>query len=82
MFLEKCEETGLALIGLEGFRLEEGATRPLLDLIADCTPSNATEWTEYCRTANACSRMFLGQVEDRAGLHFAVVVIGKPDWKP
>jgi hypothetical protein len=77
--LARCDQMAIAMIGLEGFIVESGSTRPLVDLIADCSPVRVSSWKEYLDSANRCSREFLAGVEDSPRLRFAVTLLSESD---
>lgn len=64
-FTEHCDRIGLAIIGVEGVRIDAGGTTPYMDAISDASPTCAMEWEEFKEDRNGfareCLRLFISE---------------------
>ena len=76
-FVDACVHESLAIVGVEGFRIESGKFRPLLDQIADFSSllTDRKGWAETVQAAAAEAHRFLAQLptEPELRLNFTLL---------
>jgi hypothetical protein len=73
-FIEACDENDFAVIGIEGFRINETMIQPDMGLIADYSEHlRDGNWPEMRRLNNAAARRFLEDVDSDVFLNFVII---------
>jgi hypothetical protein len=81
-FLDDCQGSDLAIIGIEGFILQNQNIVPLLDAIADFSSVDSRDWKTYQATCNKAAECFLKEMNnDERNLLFNFVVESKSEWE-
>lgn len=78
-FLATCRSHNLAVIGVEGFRYEEGAVHALMDAIADFSECDAADWQMYMHCCNTAAEQFLHHLAQRSEVVVTFVVLSQAE---
>lgn len=60
-FVTACQNAGLAILGIEGVRIDSNQVMPYIDAIADYSPRKILEWDAYRDRCNRLALDFLRQ---------------------
>ncbi|CAH2919834.1 MAG: hypothetical protein CPSOU_3489 [uncultured Paraburkholderia sp.] len=66
-FVAAAQTAGMAVLGIEGVRIDSNQVVPYVDLIADYSPRTAMEWAEYLERCNRLALDFLWQAVSEKG---------------
>jgi hypothetical protein len=80
-FIKACDRNDLAVVGLEGFKYEDGKLLPQLDLIADYSLTTAASWSSYRQRCNNSAQMFIEESDARENFCFSFTVISQQESK-
>lgn len=80
-FIQACEENDLAVVGIEGFRYEDGKLLPQLDLIADYSSTPDASWSSYKNACNNSARIFVEDSDSRYSLCFSFTVMSREEFE-
>jgi hypothetical protein len=76
-----CEENDVAVVGVEGFILDEASTAPLLDEIADFSELAAVEWASFRQEVNREAVEFIKELPKRVGLNVTLTLLSSEEWR-
>ena len=80
--MRDCQRRDLAIIGIEGFMLQNEEIIPQLDAIADFSSVASTDWKTYQATCNKAAKYFLKEMNnDERTMLFNFVVQSKSEWE-
>ena len=80
-FIAACSQNRFAIIGVEGFQLSDGETRPQLDMIQDFSSTQSATWQSYCAACNQAASSLLQRVYETPGLFLNFTVLSETEWK-
>lgn len=76
-----CQEDDLAVVGVEGFVIDEGSTVPLIDQIADFSQLRAIDWSSFRNESNREAIEFINQLPRSVGLHVSLTLLSRGEWE-
>ncbi len=76
-----CEDDDVAVIGLEGYLIDEASTVPLLDQIADFSGLRAVDWLTFRTEVNREALEFIEDLPRRVGLLIALTLLSREEWE-
>jgi len=79
--VDSCEESNLAIIGIDGFTILNGAIRPELGIIADFSSVQEGHWSKYRQRCNQAAKRFLSNFQHRDNLSFSFTMLNREEWK-
>jgi hypothetical protein len=79
--VDSCEESNLAIIGIDGFTILNGAIRPELGIIADFSSVQEGHWSKYRQRCNQAARRFLSNFRHQDNLSFSFTMLNREEWK-
>jgi hypothetical protein len=80
-YVEACDESDLAIIGIEGFEIQNETVTPKMDLIADfSTLVTATTWLRLREQATRAAKEFLSQIRDRQ-IYVNFTLLSRSEWE-
>jgi hypothetical protein len=76
-FVTACQSAGVAVLGIEGARIDSNQVMPYLDVIADYSPRRPMQWEAYRERCNRLALDFLLEAvkEKGADIYFCFVVL-------
>jgi hypothetical protein len=75
VLMDYCEKSGIAVLGVEGFRLKEGSRVPDMDCIADFSELAAVSGAEFQERSIFAMKGFLSSMpEEDLFLEFVLVI--------
>lgn len=77
--LDRCEELGFAVIGINGFVLHGDKVEPRLDFTADWSDVPEMIWPEFRDQCNRFTRRFLEEPSVEEGLVFELVIVSEEE---
>ncbi len=80
-FLRESRKSGLCVIGIEGFRRENGYLEPLIDQIADFSNSDGKSWSRFNSECNESSKVFIEQLPKDGDIVLNFTLIAKEEWE-
>ena len=81
-FLEDCQHSNFAVIGIEGFTIQNEEIIPHLDVIADFSSVVSSDWKTYQATCNKAAQNFLKEMsKDERTILFNFVVQSMFEWE-
>ena len=75
-----CEEHNVAVIGVEGFTVDEGSTVPLSTEIADLAVREDPDWSTYRGGANRDAEAFIRQLPRLVGIRVCLTLLSESEW--
>jgi hypothetical protein len=75
--LKRCAEEGVAIIGIEGFRLSGESIVPDTELIADYSEYQSEDWDAIVRGSLSDAQMFFNEAPNDSGLVYNFVFRSK-----
>ena len=78
--ISQADESGLAVVGIEGFELHGDMLQPRLDLIADFSGAKDT-WHEHRIFCNRNAAGWMSKFSDLSDLLFDASIISEEKWK-
>ncbi|MFM0227217.1 hypothetical protein [Paraburkholderia dipogonis] len=66
-FVSACQNAGMAILGIDGVRIDSRQVMPYIDAIADYSPTRVLEWDEYRDRCNRLALEFLRQAAAEKG---------------
>ena len=79
-FVAQCEENDLAIIGIEGFTVENGEIRPRLDLIGDFSLIETFDWRQYRDACIRFAKRFICGLPTWDGIVLTFVLLSQEEW--
>jgi hypothetical protein len=81
-FATICQRVGMAVLGIEGARIDSNQVEPYIDAIADYSPKALIEREVYRERCNRLARDFLKSVIDEkgAGTYFCFEVLDSEEY--
>jgi len=79
--VDSCEESNLAIIGIDGFTTLNGTIRPELEVIADFSSVQESRWNKYRQRCNQAAKRFLSNFQHRDNLSFSFTMLNREEWK-
>jgi hypothetical protein len=80
--LDACEEHALALVGIEGNRIEGDVINALSDKIYDRSRRKASDWTQYTQACNAEAAEVLRELRIIPGLALWLTILNEDEGEP
>ena len=77
--VSECESNGLAVIGIEGFKIDGSEVVPQLDLIADWSNVEVKEWEAFVAEASALSRKFIETISVASGILLNLTIVSEKE---
>ena len=82
-FVWACDRNDLAVIGIDGAVIREGAVKPHPDVVADYSSfPTTTSWEDYRVACNQSATDLLRDLADRKGLIIHCRVLAAAEWFP
>lgn len=66
-FVSACQSAGVAVLGIEGARIDSNQVTPYVDVVADYSPRTATQWEAYQERCNQLALDFLRKAVEEKG---------------
>jgi hypothetical protein len=79
-FVADCNRNQLAIIGIEGFTYQNGLLRARLDLIADLSAIETSNFREYKEACNRSAQDFIFPLYKNKGIVLSFVVLSENEW--
>lgn len=81
-FVMVCQSAGMAVLGIEGVRIDSNGVAPYLDVIADYSPRTLVPWEAYQERCNRFAHDFLRNAIDEkgVGIYFCFEVLGPDEY--
>lgn len=80
-YVEACEQSDLAIIGIEGFEIENETLTPRMDLIADFSKlATLTTWPQLREQATWAAKEFLSQIRERQ-VFLNFTLLSRSEWE-
>lgn len=81
-FVTICQRVGIAVLGIEGARIDSNQIEPYIDVIADYSPKALIPWEVYLERCNRLAHDFLVNAIDEkgAGTYFCFEVLDSEEY--
>lgn len=79
--LDSCRTHALALVGIEGNRIEGERVYTLSDRVYDLSRRRASNWTQYAQGCNADAAEVLRKLRSFPDLALWLTILNEDDWR-
>lgn len=79
-FVADCNRNQLAIVGIEGFSYQNGLLRARLDLIADLSAIETSNFREYKEACNRSAQDFICNLYQQKRIVLSFVLFSENEW--